>query len=62
MAPLITEELLAKFQVDSSGTENSEIIPYIQCTEEIFHPSLKLRGGNGAYLQYFIAKPNQGKK
>lgn len=35
------EELLAEFQADSAGTESSEIIPYIQCTEEIFHPSLK---------------------
>lgn len=35
------EELLAEFQADSAGTESSEIIPYIQCTEEIFQPSLK---------------------
>lgn len=35
------EELLAELQADSVGTESSEIIPYIQCTEEIFHPSLK---------------------
>lgn len=38
------EELLAEFQADSAGTESSEIIAYIQCTEDIFHPSLKYRG------------------
>jgi hypothetical protein len=35
------EELLAEFHIDSAGTENSEIIPYIQSTEEVFHQSLK---------------------
>lgn len=35
------EELLAELQADSVGAESSEIIPYIQFTEEIFHPSLK---------------------
>ena len=38
------EELLAEFQADSAGTESSEIIAYIQCIEDIFHPSLKYRG------------------
>lgn len=56
------EELLAEFQADSAGTESSEIIPYIQCTGEIFHPSLKKRGGIGAYLNSLIARPYQGEK
>ena len=38
------EELLAEFQADSAGTESSEIIAYIQCIEDICHPSLKYRG------------------
>lgn len=57
------EELLAEFQAESAGTENSEIIHYIQNTEEKSHPFLKYREGeNGAYLNSFVIKQYQGFK
>lgn len=49
MAPLITKNFWLSSQADSAGTESSEIIAYIQCIEDIFHPSLKYRGETGAY-------------